>query len=36
MDYSDDACMYMFSAGQKTRMLASFATGGGRNSFAKP
>lgn len=36
MDYSDDACMYMFSAGQKTRMLATFAAGGPRNSFAQP
>ncbi len=34
MDYSDDLCMYMFSAGQKTRMNATFASGGGRSSFA--
>ncbi|MEQ1675501.1 MAG: zinc metalloprotease [Chitinophagaceae bacterium] len=36
MDYSDDACMYMFSNGQRSRMLAVFAVGGARNSFAQP
>jgi hypothetical protein len=25
MDYVDDACMYMFSTGQKSRMRALFA-----------
>ena len=36
MDYTDDAGMYMFSNGQKSRMLAIFAAGGSRNSFAQP
>jgi hypothetical protein len=35
MDYTDDACMYMFSKGQKMRTDAIFAAGGPRNSFAK-
>jgi hypothetical protein len=33
MDYTDDACMYMFSVGQGTRMNATFAAGGPRASF---
>ncbi|WP_298238696.1 zinc metalloprotease [uncultured Algibacter sp.] len=34
MDYVDDACMYMFSEGQKSRMRAIFASGGPRESMA--
>ncbi|MGO4913501.1 zinc metalloprotease [Leeuwenhoekiella sp. W20_SRS_FM14] len=33
MDYVDDACMYMFSEGQKSRMRAIFGSGGPRASF---
>lgn len=33
MDYTDDACMYMFSLGQKSRMQATYAVGGPRASF---
>ena len=33
MDYSDDACMNLFTAGQKTRMRALFSEGGSRYSL---
>ena len=33
MDYVDDACMFMFSAGQDSRMQATFQSGGGREGF---
>lgn len=36
MDYSDDACMYLFTCGQRDRMMATFVAGGPRNGFAQP
>jgi hypothetical protein len=33
MDYTDDNAMYMFSAGQKSRISAIFVSGGARASF---
>lgn len=34
MDYTDDACMNIFTSGQKTRMQALFSPGGARASIA--
>jgi len=36
MDYTDDACMNMFTLGQNDRMRAIFASGGSRESFVLP
>ncbi len=36
MDYSHDACMNIFTTGQKNRMRALFAPGGARESFTIP
>jgi Secretion system C-terminal sorting domain/Pregnancy-associated plasma protein-A len=33
MDFTDDACMNMFTQGQKSEMRSMFALGGPRNSF---
>jgi hypothetical protein len=33
MDFTDDACMHMFTIGQKNKMRSLFALKGARNSF---
>ncbi|MDQ6755433.1 MAG: zinc-dependent metalloprotease, partial [Bacteroidota bacterium] len=33
MDFTDDACMFMFTTGQKAKMRSMFAIGGSKNSF---
>lgn len=33
MDYTDDACMYMFTHGQKQRAMSTFVAGGPRATF---
>jgi len=36
MDLTDDACMNMFTTGQKNKMRSQFGIGGVRNSFLNP
>ncbi len=35
MDYTDDACMYMFTKNQSQRMLSVFAAGGARSAIGQ-
>ena len=35
MDFTNDACMNMFTTGQKIKMRSSFALSGKHNSFLK-
>jgi hypothetical protein len=35
MDYTDDACMYLFSEGQKARLQATLAASGSRVAYVQ-